>query len=294
MFELNFNSPEEEVFYPPFRDFGIRLFFKRDDLIHPFISGNKWRKLKFNLIKAQKEAKTHLVTFGGAYSNHLLATAAAGARFGFKTTAFVRGENMCNEVLSICKVFGMELIFVDRDTYKNKSELYEQHYANNLSTYFIGEGGAGLEAELGCREIISELQNTYDHIFCSVGTGTTVAGIINGATTQKLNTQVHAVSALKNGSFLRNDIDNLLIKPIFYTLHTNHHFGGYAKSEPELIDFIKDFSSSTGILIDPVYTAKTLFCIKDLTSMNYFKKDARILMIHTGGLFGLLGMKEKF
>ena len=294
MFELNFNSPEEEVFYPPFRDFGIRLFFKRDDLIHPFISGNKWRKLKFNLIKAQKEAKTHLVTFGGAYSNHLLATAAAGARFGFKTTAFVRGENMCNEVLSICKVFGMELIFVDRDTYKNKSELYEQHYANNLSTYFIDEGGAGLEAELGCREIISELQNTYDHIFCSVGTGTTVAGIINGATTQKLNTQVHAVSALKNGSFLRNDIDNLLIKPIFYTLHTNHHFGGYAKSEPELIDFIKDFSSSTGILIDPVYTAKTLFCIKDLTSMNYFKKDARILMIHTGGLFGLLGMKEKF
>ena len=294
MFELNFNSPEEEVFYPPFRDFGIRLFFKRDDLIHPFISGNKWRKLKFNLIKAQKEAKTHLVTFGGAYSNHLLATAAAGARFGFKTTAFVRGENMCNEVLSICKVFGMELIFVDRDTYKNKSELYGQHYANNLSTYFIDEGGAGLEAELGCREIISELQNTYDHIFCSVGTGTTVAGIINGATTQKLNTQVHAVSALKNGSFLRNDIDNLLIKPIFYTLHTNHHFGGYAKSEPELIDFIKDFSSSTGILIDPVYTAKTLFCIKDLTSMNYFKKDARILMIHTGGLFGLLGMKEKF
>ena len=294
MFELNFNSPEEEVFYPPFRDFGIRLFFKRDDLIHPFISGNKWRKLKFNLIKAQKEAKTHLVTFGGAYSNHLLATAAAGARFGFKTTAFVRGENMCNEVLSICKVFGMELIFVDRDIYKNKSELYEQHYANNLSTYFIGEGGAGLEAELGCREIISELQNTYDHIFCSVGTGTTVAGIINGVTTQKLNTQVHAVSALKNGSFLRNDIDNLLIKPIFYTLHTNHHFGGYAKSEPELIDFIKDFSSSTGILIDPVYTAKTLFCIKDLTSMNYFKKDARILMIHTGGLFGLLGMKEKF
>ena len=294
MLQLNFNSPEEEVFYPPFRDFGVKLFFKRDDLIHPFISGNKWRKLKFNLIKAQKDAKTHLVTFGGAYSNHLLATAAAGARFGFKTTAFVRGENMGNEVLSICKVFGMELIFVDRDTYKNKSELYEQHYANNLSTYFIGEGGAGLEAELGCREIISELQNNYDHIFCSVGTGTTVAGIINGVTIQKLNTQVHAVSALKNGLFLRNDIDNLLIKPIFYTLHTNHHFGGYAKSDPELIDFIKDFSSSTGILIDPVYTAKTLFCIKDLTSMNYFKKDSRILMIHTGGLFGLLGMKEKF
>ena len=294
MLDLHFNSPEEEVFYAPLRDFGIRLFLKRDDLIHPFISGNKWRKLKYNLIKAKNENKSHLVTFGGAYSNHLLATAAAGAKFNFQTTAFVRGENVCNEVLSICKIFGMELIFVDREAYKNKSEIYQRYYANNTNTYFIDEGGAGYEAELGCREIITELKNTYDHIFCPAGTGTTVAGIVNGITAQKLNTPIHAVSALKNGSFLKEDIDKLLIKHTPYVLHTNYHFGGYAKTEPSLINFIKDFSSSTGILIDPVYTAKTLFCINDLASKKYFKEDAKVMMIHTGGLFGLLGMKEKF
>jgi 1-aminocyclopropane-1-carboxylate deaminase len=294
MLQLNFNSPEEEVNYSPFRDFGLRLFFKRDDLIHPFISGNKWRKLKFNLIKAKQENKSHLVTFGGAYSNHLLATAAAGAKFGFKTTAFVRGENVCNEVLTLCRVFGMELIFVDRESYKNKSDLYKKNFGVNTITYFMDEGGAGLEAELGCRDIITELQRNYDYIFCSAGTGTTIAGIINGIDIQQLKTEVHAVSALKNGSFLTNDIDKLLLKPSNYTLHTDYHFGGYAKTEPALIDFIKDFSSTTGILIDPVYTAKTLFCIKDLASKNYFRKDAKILMVHTGGLFGLLGMKEKF
>jgi 1-aminocyclopropane-1-carboxylate deaminase len=294
MLQLNFNSPEEEVNYSPFRDFGLRLFFKRDDLIHPFISGNKWRKLKFNLIKAKQENKSHLVTFGGAYSNHLLATAAAGAKFGFKTTAFVRGENVCNEVLTLCRVFGMELIFVDRESYKNKSDLYQKNFGVNTITYFMDEGGAGVEAELGCREIITELQRNYDYIFCSAGTGTTIAGIINGIDIQQLKTEVHAVSALKTGSFLTNDIDKLLLKPSNYTLHTDYHFGGYAKTEPALIDFIKDFSSTTGILIDPVYTAKTLFCIKDLASKNYFRKDAKILMVHTGGLFGLLGMKEKF
>lgn len=294
MLNLNFHSPEEEVFYPPLRDFGIKLFFKRDDLIHPFISGNKWRKLKYNLIKAQQTNKNHLVTFGGAYSNHLLATAAAGAKFNFKTTAFVRGENVCNEVLTLCKVFGMQLIFVDREAYKNKNVLYQQHFANNTSTYFIDEGGAGFEAELGCREIITELKTNYQHIFCSAGTGTTLAGIINAVDEQQLNTLVHGVSALKNGDFLKKDIDKLLIKRVNYQLITQYDFGGYAKTTPVLIDFIKDFSSETGILIDPVYTAKTLYCILDLAANKYFCKNDKILMVHTGGLFGLLGMKEKF
>lgn len=294
MLNLNFHSPEEEVIYPPLRDFGIKLFFKRDDLIHPFISGNKWRKLKYNLIKAQQTNKNHLVTFGGAYSNHLLATAAAGAKFNFKTTAFVRGENVCNEVLTLCKVFGMQLFFVDRESYKNKNQLFQQHFANNTFTYFIDEGGAGFEAELGCREIVTELKTNYHHIFCAAGTGTTLAGIINAVDEQQLNTLVHGVSALKNGDFLKNDIDKLLIKLVNYQLHTQYDFGGYAKTTPVLIDFIKDFSSKTGILIDPVYTAKTLYCILDLAAKNQFLKNQNILMVHTGGLFGLLGMKEKF
>jgi len=294
MLNFDFNSPEMEIFYPPFRDFNIQLFFKRDDLIHPFISGNKWRKLKYNLIKAKQQEKTHLITFGGAYSNHLLATAAAGAKFNFKTSAFVRGECVSNEVLTICKVFGMQLNFVDRETYKNKIKLYHNNYGNDNATFFIDEGGSGADAELGCREIISELKNNYGHIFCSVGTGTTLAGIVNGINQQKINTHAHGVAALKNGEFLKTDIDKLLIKPLNYTLHTAYHFNGYAKTTPELINFIKNFSSSTGILIDPVYTAKTLYTIVDLASKNYFLDGAKILMIHTGGLFGLLGMKEKF
>lgn len=294
MLTFDFNSPEEELFYNPFRDLGIRLFFKRDDLIHPFISGNKWRKLKYNLLKAQQQGKTHLVTFGGAYSNHLLATAAAAAKFNFKTTAFVRGENINNEVLAMCKLFGMQLNFVDRETYKNKSQLYKQHFSNDALAYFIAEGGAGYEAELGCREIISELNSYYDHIFCSAGTGTTVAGIINGLSQQNLNSQIHAVVALKNGDFLKHEIDKLLLKPTTYQLHTHYHFGGYAKTQATLINFIKDFTSATGILIDPVYTAKTLYAILDLASKNNFLNGTKILMIHTGGLFGLLGMKEKF
>ncbi|TAF46899.1 MAG: 1-aminocyclopropane-1-carboxylate deaminase/D-cysteine desulfhydrase [Sphingobacteriales bacterium] len=294
MLSFDFSSPEEQVFYRPLGDCGINIFFKRDDVIHPFISGNKWRKLKHHLINAQQKAKAHIVTFGGAYSNHLLATAAAGAKFNFKTTAFVRGENVTNEVLSICKVFGMQLIFVDRESYKNKSELFRHYFANDTLAYFVDEGGLGAYAELGCREIISELKNHYDYIFCSVGTGTTLAGIINASNQQQLNTQIHGVSALKNGNFLKSDINKLLTQPLKYTLHTEYDFGGYAKTKPELIYFIKDFSSATGILIDPVYTAKTLYAILDLASKNYFTTGANILMVHTGGLFGLLGMKQKF
>jgi 1-aminocyclopropane-1-carboxylate deaminase len=188
----------------------------------------------------------------------------------------------------------MQLNFVDRASYKNKTQLYQQHFGDNKFSYFIDEGGAGFEAELGCREIITELNTNYQHIFCAAGTGTTLAGIINGLNQQQLNAQVHGVSVLKNGDFLKHDIEKLLTQPANYQLHTDYHFGGYAKTTPQLIDFIKDFSATTGILIDPVYTAKTLYCILDLAAKNYFVKDAKILMVHTGGLIGLLGMKEKF
>ncbi len=294
MIHLSFNSPEEEVFFAPITDKGVKLFFKRDDLIHPFISGNKWRKLKYNLIKAQQNQKTHLITFGGAYSNHLLATAAAGAKFKFKTTAFVRGESVINETLSICKIFGMNLLFTEREAYKNKQMLFDNTFRNDDEAFFIDEGGAGADAELGCREIITELKNTYDHIFCAAGKGTTSAGIINQLILSNLKAIFHMVPVLKSGEFIAKDIAPLIPLKTSYQLHCDYHFGGYAKTQPNLIQFIKDFSASTGILTDPVYTGKALFCIKDLAEKNYFSSGAKVLMIHTGGLFGLLGMKEKF
>jgi 1-aminocyclopropane-1-carboxylate deaminase len=293
MIDLKFYSPEEEISYAPITNY-VRLFIKRDDLIDPFISGNKWRKLKFNLLKAQENKKNHLVTFGGAYSNHVLATAAAGAKLGFKTTAFIRGEEANNQLLDFCNLFGMHLVFVGREAYKNKEELYNQYFKEDKQTYLLNEGGFGADAEKGCREIVSELKQEYDHIFCSGGTGATAAGIINQIEIQKVNTQFHLVPALKGGSFLKEDIKPLLLSEKEYVIHDEYHFGGYAKTQPALLKFIKDFTQQTGLLIDPVYNSKTLFAIQDLASKNYFPKNSSVLMIHTGGLFGILGMLEKF
>ncbi|NTE00508.1 pyridoxal-phosphate dependent enzyme [Agrobacterium tumefaciens] len=283
-------SPVQKINLLPFSN----LFVKRDDLIDPYISGNKWRKLKYILQKAKAEQKKHLVTFGGAYSNHLVATAAAAARFGLKATAFVRGEEVSNEMLLICSLYGMNLIFVDRESYKNKVELYEQYFGSNDSAYFIDEGGASAEAVQGCSEIILELTETYDHIFVAAGTGTTAAGLLKGIQDAGFNTKLHVVPILKGGSFIADEMAAYTALSNHLILHTDYHFGGYAKTTPELVAFIKKFTSTTGILIDPVYTAKMFYSIIDLCAQNQILSTDKILAIHTGGLLGLLGMKEKF
>ncbi len=287
-------SPVQQIHAQLFEEKGLEVFIKRDDLIHPIISGNKWRKLKYLLKQAQAEGKMHLVTFGGAYSNHLLATAAAASKFGFKSTGFVRGEEVNNDTLFLCRLHGMNLIFTDRESYRDKQALFDKHFADDYKAFFIDEGGASPLGAKGCSELLNELTETYDHIFCACGTGTTAAGIINGITHRKINTQFHGVPVLKNGEFLRKEIDNFLIQPLEYNLHVDYHFGGYAKTTTELIDFIKQFVSSTGILIEPVYTGKMLYAVYDLAVKNYFKPDSKILAIHTGGIWGLLGMKDKF
>ncbi|RZK20371.1 MAG: pyridoxal-phosphate dependent enzyme [Pedobacter sp.] len=270
------------------------LFVKRDDLIDPYISGNKWRKLKLILEKAKLENKKHLVTFGGAYSNHLVATAAAAARFHLKSTAFVRGEQVKNEMLLLCSLFGMELIFVDRDSYKNKPQLFEDHFGNDRNVYFIDEGGASKEAVDGCTEIINELSETYDHIFVAAGTGTTAAGLLKAIQAKNLPTKLHVIPVLKGGDFIKTEIAKYTSITEHLILHTEFHFGGYAKTTPELIQFIKTFTAKTGLLLDPVYTAKMFFAIFDLQHKNKISFTDKILAIHTGGLLGLLGMKDKF
>ncbi|KQM77266.1 1-aminocyclopropane-1-carboxylate deaminase [Pedobacter sp. Leaf216] len=271
-----------------------QLFVKRDDLIDPYISGNKWRKLKYILAKAKAGNKTHLVTFGGAYSNHLVATAAAASRSGLKATAFVRGEEVKNEMLLLCSLFGMKLMFTDRESYRNKPELFKQHFADDPEAYFIDEGGASLEATIGCAEIINELTETYDHIFCAAGTGTTAAGLLGGIQQNVLHTKLHIIPVLKGGSFISDEIAKYTPLSNHIELHLDYHFGGYAKTTPELIDFIKAFTSRTGLLLDPVYTAKMFFAIDDLQQKQVIGSNERILAIHTGGLMGLFGMKDKF
>jgi 1-aminocyclopropane-1-carboxylate deaminase len=292
--DLEVFSPVHQIHDPLFDEKGLEVFIKRDDLIHPLISGNKWRKLKYLLKQAQAENKTHLVTFGGAYSNHLLATATAAAKFGFKSTGFVRGEEVDNDTLFLCRLHGMKLLFTDRESYRDKLALFDKHFAHEADAFFINEGGASALGAKGCSELVDELTERYDHLFCACGTGTTAAGIINGLTERQLSTQFHGVPVLKNGEFLSEEIDRYLDKPADYNLHTEYHFGGYAKTTDELVQFIKRFVASTGILIDPVYTGKMLYAIYDLVAKNYFSKGSRIMAIHTGGIWGLLGMRDKF
>lgn len=286
-------SPEQQVTLPLYQSKGVEVFFKRDDMIHPFISGNKWRKLKYNLHKANYLQKDTLVTFGGAWSNHLLATSCAGATYHFRTIGFVRGEAINNPLLDMCRLFGMQLIFVSREDYRNKQNLFQQ-LENLAPCYFIDEGGAGIEATRGCKEIIAELHNAYDHIFCAAGTGTTAAGLALGITDKQLHTQLHVIPVLKNGGFIAEEMKILDAPMELVHLHIDYHFGGYAKSNPILLEFVKDFVQATGIMIEPTYSGKALFALHDLIQKDFFPAKSKILFVHTGGLTGLLGQLEKF
>jgi 1-aminocyclopropane-1-carboxylate deaminase len=292
--DLEIFSPVHQIKNILFDDKGLEVFIKRDDMIHPIISGNKWRKLKYILLQAKAQNKTHLVTFGGAYSNHLLATAAAAAGFGFKATGIVRGEEVQNDTLFLCRLHGMQLIFTNRENYRDKPALFKKYFTDDTDAFFIDEGGASPEAAKGCSELVNELNQSYDHILCACGTGTTAAGIINGINQHNLPTQFNAIPVFKNGDFIKDEIDKLLLTPTNYQLHTSYHFGGYGKTTNELIKFIKQFVTDTGIVIEPVYTGKMLYALYDLAAKDHFKPGSKILAIHTGGIWGLLGMKDKF
>jgi len=279
---------------------GVRLFIKREDLIHPLISGNKFRKLKYNLQKAHQENHHTLLTFGGAYSNHIHAVAAAGSLHGFQTIGVIRGEpcHPLNPTLSFASEMGMILHYVSRMHYRNK---YAHPFLLNLkeiygSFYLIPEGGSNVEAIRGVREMMEEIDQTFDVIAVSCGTGGTMAGILAG-----LNGRGYAIGfpVLKNGSFLKNDISRLLDtyeRASFdnWHLETAYHFGGYAKFQPELIRFINDFKKETGIPLDPVYTGKMMFGLLDMIKKGIFEKGLKILAIHTGGLQGIGGFNQRF
>lgn len=286
-------SPEQVLTHPLYREKEVQVFIKRDDMIHPFISGNKWRKLKYNLSTVKERNLSCVVTFGGAWSNHLLATACACALHGLKSKAFVRGEKVANPVLTMCKMYGMEITFVDRESYRDKQKLYQDMH-DKESYYFIDEGGSGNEASIGCAELIQELQGTYDYIFCAAGTGTTAAGLALGIEKAKLSTQLHVVPVLKGGGFILDEMVKLGSSLHRVVLHDNYHFGGYARTKPELITFVQEFVKETGIMIEPTYTGKAMYAMHARIAEGDFKPNSRILFVHTGGLTGLLGMIDKF
>lgn len=287
------------VFLPILEEKEVQLFIKREDEIHPFVSGNKFRKLKYNIQEANHLQKSTLLTFGGAFSNHIVATAVAGNLKGFKTIGVIRGDELGenlqetlekNATLSEAHKNGMNFEFVSREKYRNKSDI---NFINELKEkygdfYLVPEGGTNSFAVKGCEEILSEQDSKFDYICSAVGTGGTIAGLINAS---KSHQEVIGFPALK-GNFLQDEILRFTKKEN-WSLQTDYHFGGYAKYNQDFISFINNFSKETGVLLDPIYTGKMFFGILDLVEKDYFSEGAKILAIHTGGIQGIAGFNQK-
>jgi 1-aminocyclopropane-1-carboxylate deaminase len=278
---------------------GIALWVKREDLLHPTISGNKWRKLKYNLQEAKRLQHDTLLTFGGAYSNHIAAVAAAGQEFGFKTIGIVRGEEHLplNPTLTFATAAGMELHYISREAYRQKTDpVYLAQLAQKFGQpYLIPEGGTNALAVKGCTEIVTDIPIDYDYICCASGTGGTLAGIIAGL---EGNRHVLGFPALKGGAFLQEEIEQLIERYNGqryqnWQLITDYHFGGYAKVKPELLDFMRSFQQEHNLPLEPVYTGKMFYGLVDLIRKGYFPEGSRIVAIHTGGLQGNAGFKER-
>lgn len=274
---------------------GISLVIKREDLIHPFVSGNKFRKLKYNLLQAKAENQSTLLTFGGAYSNHIAAVAYAGKENGFQTIGVIRGDELADKIennptLKFAQECGMQFEFVSRETYRLKTEatFLEQLQQQYGAFYLIPEGGTNTFAIQGCEEILTPEDASFDYVACAIGTGGTISGLINSVLPHQ---KVLGFPALK-GDFLQDEIRNF-VRQDNWELITDYHFGGYGKVTNDLIDWINQFYEQTQIPLDPVYTGKMVFGIVDLIAKNYFPENSMILLIHTGGLQGIQGMNLK-
>ena len=269
-----------------------QVYLKPEYLIHPRVSGNKFRKLKYNLQKAQSENCKGILTFGGAFSNHISATAAAGQALNIPTVGIIRGEELASKIdqnptLRYAKSCGMHLEFVSRSAYKDKTT--PEYLKTLLETfkdfYIIPEGGTNALAIKGCQEILTETDQQFDLICCSVGTGGTLTGLINSSLPSQ---KIIGFPALKGG-FLNEDICKFATQSN-WELWEAYHFGGYAKVDSKLITFMNHFKATYNIPLDPVYTAKMMYGIFDAIQTGQIPKEAKVLAIHTGGLQGIEGM----
>ena len=299
---FNENTPIEKIYHPDIEHSGTELWIKRDDLIHDEVSGNKWRKLKHYVEKAKE--RDGIVTFGGAYSNHIAATAAIGRLLGIQTTGIIRGDELdssSNLTLSKANSDGMKLLFVTREEYGFRDQLayhkqIKQEYGNVV---VVPEGGAGYEGIVGATEIMRG-HDDFDVVVVSCGTGTTLTGILIS-----LKSHQHAIGfpALKGG-FIKEEVSRMvgeyfLDKSIEdeylngFSIFDEYHFGGYAKVDPGLIEFMRSFYEHTNIKLDPVYTGKMMFGLFDQLKNNNKYSGKKILAVHTGGVQGLKGIEEK-
>lgn len=299
-FNQVFKSENQQVFLQILEEKKVELFIKREDEIHPFVSGNKFRKLKYNIAEAKNQQKKILLTFGGAFSNHIVATAVAGNLSGFKTIGVIRGDELGNNLektlagnstLQEAHKNGMEFKFVSRSVYRNKTS---EEFINDLKYefgdfYLIPEGGTNELAIKGCEEILNEEDENFDYICCAIGTGGTISGLIKSV---KEHQKVIGFPALK-GDFLQQEIERFADNKSNWSLQTDYHFGGYGKYNENLIRFINEFKEQVKIPLDPIYTGKMLFGIIEMIKENKFPENSKIIAIHTGGLQGIAGVNQK-
>jgi 1-aminocyclopropane-1-carboxylate deaminase len=290
---LNIQSPSSTQLirpeWPGANHYQISL--KRDDLLHPHISGNKWRKLKYALLEAQQNQIKHLISFGGGFSNHLHALGYCCYQMNIRFTAIVRGDYSGNPspMLQDLVRWGAELHYVDRSTYQLRDQpqylaRFEQQYHEAI---IIPEGGSQAAALKGVGEIISELSDDYDYIMAPVGSGGTLAGLINAT---QPNTHIMGIAVLKGKNYLENLVGQLLPEAAKsnnnWQINHDYHCGGYAKNNKELKAFCEHFMQQTKIPIEPVYSGKLFFALKDLIAKKVFPAGSKILVLHTGGLQG--------
>lgn len=282
----------QEIDYPGFDLHGCSVYLRREDQRHVHISGNKWHKLKYNMIYALEAGYSSLLTFGGAYSNHIVATAVAAHQAGIPSIGVIRGEELydlvdANPSLSLAKAYGMEFKFVSREVYREKDspEFLEELRKAYPNTYIIPEGGNNALAVKGCKEILQEGDEVYQAIATAVGTGGTMTGIVKASWEHQKVVGFSVLSGCFQEEVLKKHTDKTN-----YLITDAYCFGGYAKIDTSLIDFINDFKQKTGVPLDPVYTGKMLFGLREQIQKGFFAENSKILAIHTGGLQGIAGM----
>jgi 1-aminocyclopropane-1-carboxylate deaminase len=286
------NSKNEKL--PFINDYGIKLYLKREDKIHNIISGNKYRKLKYNLINAKDLGFKGVLTFGGAYSNHIPAVAYAAKKQDLQSIGLIRGEELHskylnNPTLKYSSDLGMKFIFLSRDVYKSKNDV---NYLSELKKkykdfYLIPEGGTNKLGVLGCQEILTKEDEVFDYICCSVGTGGTLSGLINSSLDRQ---KIIGFSSI-NKKYLLNDISRFVTNKN-WLINDSFRFGGYGKVNKELIEFMNDFKLKYDILLDPIYTSKLVYGVFSMIKNSYFKPKSKVLIIHTGGQQGILPMNN--
>lgn len=286
-------SPVQELNFDLFKDKGVRVFIKRDDLIHPVIEGNKFRKLKYNLEKITSGQYQTIETFGGAYSNHLLAVSQAGKLINIATRGYINSKyaDPENPTLKACRSNGMELVFLDKAGFKTQSETPA---SSEQYVFTLPEGGSNDLALKGSGEIVEEIITQLPettHIISPLGTGGMIAGMVISmpgsirliaAPVLKMDALIHLQNNFSSIDF--NDLE----------IWDEYHFGGYAKINPELIFFIQDWYTKTGIVIDPIYNGKALYGLFEKIEQGHFPDGSEIVYVHTGGSQGILGMNERF